>query len=389
MVIFTQGSSMLRRVSPFIAALTVWGAMACTTRSESDTDKTPASEEAANLQEGAAKEDDNTSERTTPRSLEAREVKEVEGVLTKTTLDEGAALHATWGDCALEGTLAQAEGQTRSPLRRVLKHDDHLYVLSEYDGNESKLRAFVIEHEKDRCAIKPWTEFASNGELDLGVGVVDLSIVGDHLIATGIDTTLYTLEGEQSGTCDDFQRMTRLRGRSGHPEAVFRKGGEEIIHATVQNGTCTQTHAYTLEGEEALGMRLVPTDAQSLFATLQVDRVPNALAYIHEGKIVWRYFPGNQEPQERIALITELASLNQDLVAVRGLQKTLDIITAQGERRAKIDMNANKDLDRMAFPDKVVALDDQTLLVVLRHHVSADEIEKLSLQTLTLSPDAN
>lgn len=377
---------MLRRVSPFLVTLLLFGTIACSKRDDTAADQEPADEAVAQQEAGANNEEAPAKERTMPQALEARKVKEVEGVLTKTTLDDGEALRATWGTCALEGELAQIDGQPRSPLRRVLKHQDHLFVLSEYDGNASEVRAFRLEREKDHCVITPWKEFAQNGTLDLGVGIVDFSVVGDQLVTTGIDTKIYNLEGKEVAQCENFQRMTRVRANQGANDVIFRKGGEEVIHATIQEGVCTQKASHTLEGEEALGMRIVPTGPQSLFATLQVDRVPNALAYIEDGKVVWRYFPGDEEPKERIALITELAPLGKDLVAVRSLQKTFDVITKAGERRAKIDMNAHEELDRMAFPDKVVAIDDHTLLVVLRHHVTADEVEKLSLQTLTFAP---
>src|SRR5699024_1277221 len=126
-------------------------------------------------------------------------------------------------------------------------------------------------------------------------------------------------QGEKIATCDAFERMTRLRGRQGHADAVFRKGGEDILHATIKDDACTLDATYTLEGEEALGMRLVPVEKTSLFATLHADRVPNALAYIHDGKVVWRYFPGDKEAKERIALITEIAPLGNNLVVVRAL----------------------------------------------------------------------
>lgn len=383
-----KASSMLRRTVPFIAALLFVGATACT--SKSDTDEAVRQDDAATsadaTDDGASSESED--ERVTPRSLDAREVEEVEGVLTKTALDEGEALEGTWSDCALEGTLADLEGQKRSPLRRLLVHEDHLYAVAEYEGNRLEIQGFEIDLDaEDGCELRPWTDFGDNGELDLGSGIADLSFVGEHLVATGIETTLYDLEGERVGTCDELARMTRVRGRLDSNQAIVRKNGGNIRGVSIKDGSCELQDNVELAGEEDLGMRIVPVSDDAFYATLQVDRVPNSLAYLKDNKVVWRYFPGDDENNERISLITELATMQGDVVALRSLQKTIDIIDNEGARRLHVDLNDDADLDRMAVPDKVAVLDDEHILVVLRHHITADEVEKYSLRVLTVSDE--
>lgn len=377
---------MLRRIFPLLAATMVLSALACTPRTESKKDAAESNEQAAETHE-PTRNDEDTNDRTTPRALKSKEVRAVEGVQTKTTLEEGPQLRASWSACALESALVEIEGQSRSPLQRLLVHDNHLYAFAEYEGNESYVRAFTIEHNDETCRLTPWNDFGTQGQLDLGVGVADFSVVGNYLVSTGIETTLYSTQGEKLTACSAFPRMTRVRGRQGHPNAVFRKGGEEILHATIQDKDCILDKTYTIEGEEILGMRLVPIDASSAFATLHADRVPNALTYIKDGKVVWRYFPGDENAKERIALITELAPLGKDLAVVRGLQKTIDVINKEGARKLKLDLNEREDFDRKAFPDHIVALTNNQLLLAVRHHISANELEKFTIELLTLQDE--
>src|SRR5699024_5535665 len=138
-----------------------------------------------------------------------------EGVLTKTALDEGEALEGSWSDCAFEGKIAELEDKKRSPLRRVLVHENHLYAVSEYEGNALEIRAFEYDLEgEDGCEVRPWNAFGSDGHMALGSGIADLALVGENLVATGIEPTLYDLEGERVGACDELSRMTRARGRT-------------------------------------------------------------------------------------------------------------------------------------------------------------------------------
>lgn len=380
---------MLRRTLPLIVLLLVLAAASCTSRTGGQDEEQSNTQESADTADGDAtpsSEDDGAAHQDLkPANLVAREVTEVDGVVTKTTLDERDDLVGTWSSCELEGELADLGDARRSPLRRMLANEEHVYVIYESNENESWVRAFQIEVDDEGCAAKPWNEFGTNGELDLGTGVADITLFDDMIVTTGIETTRYSLKGEKLGTCDALARFTRVRGRAGQAEGVARRHGQKLFNLRIENGECTLEPFDALEGEETLGMRIAPVQDNAVFAILQVERTPNALAYLKDGATVWRYFPGEEDPKERISIISQLTTFNDDAVVLRSLQKSIDVIDNEGARRTKVNLNDVEAIDTMTFPDNLATLDDKRVLVALRHHKSGVEIEGLSLGLLTFS----
>lgn len=372
---------MLRRTLLLIVMLLMLVATACTSRTAPDENEQSATQDSG----VTPSSEDASAQEIKPASLNAREVAAVEGVQTYTKLEDGDALIGAWTSCTLEGELADLGDGRRSPLRRMIANDTHVYVVYENDKNQSWVRAFSIEVNDDTCMAKPWNEFGTNGQLDLGSGVADVTLLNDKLIATGIQTTLYSLKGEKLGTCDALDRFTRVRGHAGKSLGVARKNGLRLFDVRIQDGECTLEPLEKLKGEENLGMHIAPLKDNSAYAVLQAERAPNALAYLKDGAVVWRYFPGDGNQKERISAISQLATLDDDAVVLRSLHKSIDIIGADGARRAKVDFNDIDAIATLTFPDNMVALDDHRVLVALRHHKSGVEVEELSLGLLTFS----
>lgn len=375
---------MLRRFLLLLAAFFVLVTVGCTSSASPDADETTdaRSADAADGSENTA--DTHAEGAQKPRAdLRAREVSAVDGVRTLDALEDSNALRGTWSSCTLEGELADLSDVTRSPLRRVFVEGEHLYAVFGNDKNELWVRGYTLSIDNDACAVKPWRDFGNNGQLDIGTGVADVSRVGEVLVATGIETTLYTLDGTRLGVCDALSRFTRVRGRSGTNDGVARKGGKRLLHVAFEGGECTVTPWDDLEGDETLGMRIAPVSSNAAYAILQADRVPNALAYLEDGAVVWRYFPGNDGAAEQIGLVTQLTTLGRDALVMRSLKKSIDVIDADGNRRAKVQLEDATDIDPLTFPDVMAAVDDHRVLVVLRHHKTSDTLEALSLRLLT------
>lgn len=358
--------------------------LSCQKKSDDSSHEPPAQDNASQQEDASTNK--NQRQATGDRlDFSARTVKTADGVETITAWeDDTAAFTATWTTCQVNDTLARLGKAQRSPIRRMIAHGEHLYVVTEYGNNETEMQAFITNFNNDGCQLAPWQDFAQNSMLVLGQGVADVDIIDDTIVAVGVQTRLFDLQGNAIEGCDDLRGLTRARGQHGQAGGVARKSGDELFALSIQDDLCELSSIATIDGDEQLGMDLVTTGQNALFATLQYERVPNAFAYIQDGKIQWRYFPGDEDYNERITGISSMTRVGNAALLVRSIAKTIDVITPNKQRTLHLTLKMDPEIDTLVFPRLAEAIDEHRILVTFVEQESADKITKIHLRMLTL-----
>lgn len=371
---------MSRRILFYPAALLLFAATACKTAPAVSVE-TP-DESAPSAQPVTADEAQVPTEQ--PVRFEAVAVSTPEGVEEHRTLIARDDLEARWIDCAPGLGVAIGLEGARQPVGRLLLHDQHLYIVSLDDENNTQIAGYELVLDEGTCRIDARPDFADGGILALGSGSIDVDLFGDLLVSTGTQTRVFDAHGVAlEGVCEHLPSLTRLRGAG--PHGVARRSGDNLHRATIDRSTCAISPLPKLAGEETLGMHLALSPSQNLYATLHMGSVANALGYFEEGRLAWRYFAGNDTVTERMNLVSGFSVLGEDLLLIRSLPRILQVISPKAERRLELDLNSDEGLPKLSYPYAAASLDANRALVAFRNHEPESEAVTASLRLLTLS----
>lgn len=370
---------MSRRFLALSCLVTLFATLSCQRTVEETETSSAGVESAANV----ASDDATSSEGAVPpTTFDPQDVEVAEGVRSIAQVENLAQLEAHWTECTRDdGVTIGSEGQ-RFPVSRLLWNDGRLYVASQNEQNELVVEALTLTKDEESCHLSAATDFATNGRLELGAGAIDVDFFDDLLVATGTSTRVFRLDGSEVEICGALPSLTRLRGEGAH--GVARRAGREVMRVTIDENTCTVNALPPLSGEEELGMLVALRSPSALYATLHHQNVPNAFAYIENGKIQWRFFPEDDAPNLRVNLITGLTGIGEDVLVIRSLPQSLQVWNAEGEMRAEFSLKAQDGPPTLEYPYTAVALDDSHAAVVFRIHERDSEDVSAALRILTI-----